>query len=61
MYAIRLENNELSITEILDSLKERTTSTTTDADGVETIVHNAGNTKFLSKHHFIEINEINRS
>jgi hypothetical protein len=50
-----LENNTLSISEILDSLKERTTSTT-NADGQEITIHDVGNTKFLSQHHFIEEN-----
>tara|TARA_R100000008_G_scaffold2860_1_gene2163 strand:+ start:182 stop:1516 length:1335 start_codon:yes stop_codon:yes gene_type:complete len=50
-----LENNTLSISEILDSLKERTTSKT-NADGQEITIHDVGNTKFLSQHHFIETN-----
>ena len=50
-----LENNLLSISEILDSLKERTTSKT-NADGQEITIHDVGNTKFLSQHHFIEEN-----
>jgi len=50
-----LENNEFSISEILDSLKERTTSTT-NADGQEITIHDAGNTKFLSQYHYIEQN-----
>tara|TARA_R100000742_G_C4257634_1_gene75491 strand:+ start:21 stop:1025 length:1005 start_codon:yes stop_codon:yes gene_type:complete len=50
-----LENNLLSISEILDSLEERTTSTT-NADGQEITIHDVGKTKFLSQHHFIETN-----